>query len=319
MIKKVIKIIGAFLAIVLLVGGIVGAIFYSKLTKIEPNTSAGFYSPYYLFDPGNLDASKEVFILVMPNNTGRPDDDPWIHERKVLTRILGDQSYAKDLNVLLLVPVFPRVMSNWRVYTHALDRDVFLTSDQVLGGLDKQLVAMIDDARNKYREKGIQVSEKVLMAGFSASAMFTNRFTILHPDRVQATAIGSPGGWPVLPVQEWKGDSLFYPVGIADLDTLAGVSFKTELFNEVEQYFYLGDQDENDAVQYGDGYDDRERELVYTHFGKNMVERWEIAEQVYDSVGSKAQFKLYPNIGHDRTADMNKDIKAFFKKAMENH
>ncbi len=52
--------------------------------------------------------------------------------------------------------------------------------------------------------------------------MFVNRFTFLHPDRVRAAAIGSPGGWPIAPVEKYKDKTLRYPIGVADLKTVAG-------------------------------------------------------------------------------------------------
>ncbi|HML49272.1 MAG TPA: hypothetical protein PKE04_21240, partial [Clostridia bacterium] len=49
-----------------------------------------------------------------------------------------------------------------------------------------------------------------------------NRFALLHPDRVRAAAIGSPGGWPVAPVAQAEGNDLPYPIGIADVAQLTG-------------------------------------------------------------------------------------------------
>ena len=49
--------------------------------------------------------------------------------------------------------------------------------------IDRQLIAMIDDASAKLAAMDRPVQSRVLMAGFSASGMFTNRFGMLHPDR----------------------------------------------------------------------------------------------------------------------------------------
>ena len=112
----------------------------------------------------------------------------------------------KDLDVVILVPVFPRPEENWRIYTHALDRDVLETDIPELRRLDLQLEAMIDDATNRLSRQSWRVNPKVLMWGFSASGMFVNRFTLLHPDRVLAVVVGSPGGWPIAPVKRWLGE-----------------------------------------------------------------------------------------------------------------
>src|SRR5262249_52758998 len=68
------------------------------------------------------------------------------------------------------------------------------------------LIAMIDHARSIL---GSRICPRVLMSGFSASGSFAGRFTMLHPERVLAAAIGSPGGWPLAPSDEWT-----YPVGV---------------------------------------------------------------------------------------------------------
>ena len=76
---------------------------------------------------------------------------------------------------------------------------------------------MIDDARRQLSMHGASAHARVLLQGFSASAMFANRFAVLHPDRVLAVSIGSPGGWPIAPVAKIGVDALPYPAGIADL------------------------------------------------------------------------------------------------------
>ena len=81
---------------------------------------------------------------------------------------------------------------------------------------------MIDDARARQRQRGLRFDKRVLIFGFSASGMFTNRFVFLHPDRVKAAAFGSPGGWAIEPVSSWKGFALPYPVGVSDFKAVSG-------------------------------------------------------------------------------------------------
>lgn len=117
--------------------------------------------------------------------------------------------------------------------TQALDRATLSTGIVDLKRLDLQLIAMIDDAIERSSLKGITLERKVLMTGFSASGMFASRFTLLHPERVQAAAIGSPGGWPMAPTGEWNGVKLPYPVGVSDLKELVGKEFDIESLRSV--------------------------------------------------------------------------------------
>jgi hypothetical protein len=134
--------------------------------------------------------------------------------------------------------------------------------------------------------------------------MFANRFTALHPERVKAAAIGAPGGWPIAPVAEYKGVELNYPIGIADLFQLVGYSFDLENFKNTPLYFYLGDQDTNDALPYN--------ETLNTYINSTTpVSRWPIAEEIYNSVGCNCKFVLYPGVGHEITSQMDGDVESF--------
>ena len=134
--------------------------------------------------------------------------------------------------------------------------------------------------------------------------MFANRFTALHPERIKAAAIGAPGGWPIAPIAKYEGVELNYPIGIADLFQLVGYSFDLENFKNTPLYFYLGDQDTNDALPYN--------ETLNTYINSTTpVSRWPIAEEIYNSVGCNCEFVLYPGVGHEITNQMEGDVKTF--------
>ena len=97
-----------------------------------------------------------------------------------------------------------------------------------LARLDLQLLAMVDDARASLGAEDVQTDERFLLQGYSASGMFANRFTALHPDRVMAVASGSPGGWPIAPAAEHQGERLPYPAGVADVEA---VDHRQQLYN----------------------------------------------------------------------------------------
>ena len=183
--------------------------FSLRLTRAAPAADAAFRWPYYLFTPLGVDdnriSKKPIHLLVLPNNTGTTSDDPSDHDRAALAGKSIFQLFFGDMDVAILTPTFPRPETGWEAYTQALDRDTLATDLPGLQRIDLQLEAMIDDAAERLTRQGWTVDRKVLMFGFSASGMFVNRFTVLHPDRVLAAAVGSPGGWPIAPVSEWQG------------------------------------------------------------------------------------------------------------------
>lgn len=277
----------------------------------------GFHSDYFLYIPASLhrDADGRAMLLVQPNNSGRTSDDLAAHQRDAWMTGFERKRIADALGVALLIPAFPRTSSDWRVYTHALDRDVLTTRTPALSRLDLQLVAMIDDARARLHREGGPVDPRVLLQGFSASGMFANRFTALHPDRVRAVTVGSPGGWPIAPVAKQGVDALPYPAGIADLEALTGMPFDAAAFARVPQYFYMGDADDNDSLDFEDGWDEPAAAEVDRLFGDTPLARWKHAESLYAQAGANARFELVHGIGHDRKALQDRST-AFFRQVL---
>lgn len=286
--------------------------------RVDADTSAGFAYPYYLYVPPELkDAvpGHQIYsILVLPNNTGKVDDDFAVHEADVKRRITMGGAIASLLKVAVLMPVFPRPKTDWRIYTQALDRDSMVTAKKEYRRLDRQMLAMIDNARARMRTDGLRVDKRVLINGFSAQGMFANRFTFLHPDRVKAAVIGSPGGWPIAPVAKFAGKDLRYPIGVADLKLVAGKKLDLKRLRRVPLFVFMGDKDENDSVPFDDSYDASDRQLINPLFGSKPVDRWETSKKLYADAGLNVEFKLYPGVAHTVTPAMRNDITAFLMK-----
>ncbi len=172
---------------------------------IEPNQESGFFWPFLV---RSGDPSK---LLVAPNNTGIGTEDLAPHVEKARCQIGAISELMPDVTVL--VPIFPRwsAQKYCQHYTHSLNRATMLTAsnfDSQLVRLDLQLLSMVAYARR------LEMSEadRFMVFGFSAAGQFANRFAILHPERVTAVVAGSCGGHMV-PVEEWKGEPLRYPIG----------------------------------------------------------------------------------------------------------
>jgi dienelactone hydrolase len=293
----------------------------SGVRKVAADTAKGFDYPYYLHVPDSLrhsaDSRKLQTILVLPNNSGKANDDLGFHESDVQRRIKNNAQVADGLGVAILTPVFPRPGGDWKIYTHALDRDSMTTDKKEYARFDLQLIAMIDDAREYLAKEGVRFDKKVFMLGFSASGMFVNRFTFLHPDRVKSAAVGSPGGWAIAPVGSYSGKSLPYPIGVGDLKSVAGKNLDLKKLRKVSMFFFLGDGDENDSVVFRDGYEQEDEQLIFETFGKTPVERWDDSREIYREAGLRVEFKLYPNVKHTISKEMFDDILKFFRDSLQ--
>ena len=274
--------------------------YVARVERFSANPAAGYHADFYMYVSPAAKRATEATILVQPNNSGTNSDDPAVHRKDAWWTGFERHGIADDLGVVLLVPAFVRPAEDWRIYTHALDRDVLTTSRADLARLDLQLLAMVDSARAALARKGIKTDERILIQGYSASGMFANRFAALHPDRVKGVAAGSPGGWPIAPLAQINGVDLPYPIGVADLEKLTGARFDSAAYARVPQLIVMGSLDDNDAVDFRDGWDEEAAALTDSLFGADPLARWPAAEKVYRAAGSNARFLLVPGVGHDR-------------------
>ena len=307
-----------FLLIVVLLPAIYLGPYYMQVQHFAPQPEKGFHADFFLYiSPKAKEQAakgKPVVLLIQPNNSGN-SDDPEFHKDDAWWMGFGRHGLADELGVALMVPAFVRPSTDWKVYTHALDRDVFTTENHNYYRPDLQLLAMVEEARLTLKKEGFETRDQFLVQGYSASGMFANRFAVLHPEHVLAVAVGSPGGWPIAPVEEYEGQRLVYPAGIADLDSIAGKAFDPESYRNIPQLIVMGDLDDNDSLDFSDGWDEAHADLVERLFGEKPLDRWEDSKKLYQLAGANVDFQLVGGVGHDRRALQHLST-AFFEKVL---
>lgn len=291
-----------------------------SLLVVKKNPVKGFYHDYILFIPKGTPQNKKIFLLVEPNNTGKISDSIDLHKKHAIALAsvssVGN-NVSTELKIPLLVPVFPRPASQPLMYTHALDRDVMEERSPGLKRLDLQLLKMTDDARIVLTSMNIQVDPKFFMNGFSASGSFTNRFSLIHPGKIKALAIGGFNGELMLPQNEMNGIKLNYPIGTNDFPGLLGKPFDIDTYRSVPQFIYMGKLDDNDAVQFDDAYNEEERKLINENIGRYVQERYLQCQRIYQANNISPVFKTYESIGHWTTGAVNLEVIKFFHKQMQ--
>lgn len=283
------------------------------LRFVDADPGAGFEYPYYLHAPDDPGGGDPVPILVEPPNMPGPTDDFEAHVEEAERRAEGGfgRRVADELAVPFLHPVFPRPLGDpvdWTHYTHQLDAETLRIGDSPLERIDRQLLRMVEDARVRLSREGVGVRDEFLVNGFSASGAFANRFAALHPEAVLSVSAGGFNGMAILPVEEaevpvgWIDErTLNYPVGVADLAELTGEPFDLDAFRGVDQFLYLGEDDDNDALLYPDAWTGPEiRASAVLVYGEDVhEERFPHCEAVYDEVDAPAVFRTYANAGHE--------------------
>ena len=291
-----------------------------SLLIIKKNPEKGFHNDYILFIPKGTPLNQKTYLLVEPNNTGKISDSMDIHKQYAIdlasVSSVGN-NIATELKIPLLVPIFPRPESQPLMYTHALDRDVMLEKSPQLKRLDLQLLEMITDAKRILMAMNILVAPKFFMNGFSASATFTNRFSFIHSEKIKAIAIGGFNGELIFPQTEKNGIKLNYPIGINDFQKLFSKKFNIDVYQSIPQFIYMGKLDDNDAVQFDDAYDDKERKIINDNIGRTVQERYVECQKIYQENKITPIFKTYETVGHWTTSDVNLEVIKFFMSQMQ--
>jgi len=259
---------------------------------MEPRPEKGFHWPYYLFIPARQ-APNSRLIVLGPNNLISSDLSKlerelrsWFHIRPSTTGPAGN------------------------LYTHALSREALVTEIPNLQRIDLQTLAMVSDAVERMDNTANELADdKFSLIGYSAGADFAQRLTILHPERVIATAVGGIGGMPTLPIGRVEGRELTYPVGIGDIEQLTGQSFLTEEFRQTPLLLIQGSKDDNDSVGSLDSYTPAQSELIDSTFGPKPIDRIEAVSNVFDQFKmDRFEFRVHTGDGHRITPRFRSEV-----------
>ena len=273
------------------------------LEEFPANPAKGFHWPFLVYTPKKL--SKNPYVLILPNNTGKSDDDIEVHYDAALRKTLRIGFEIEKQGWIILRPIFPRPRTNSPGYTHALDRGAIINGKGKMKRLDNQLLQMFHHLQEIRSKKPYNIQNKFLMIGFSASGSFVNRFLLTHPEKVQAAAIGAPGGWMTVPTEKTSNIKLNYPLGIADFEEVFGKPFAIKAFQQPAQLFFMGDQDNNE-----DSYQESERRVLY-QFGTTRMDRWPLNIYLIKSSNCNCSFTLFPGVDHRFDKEMRLKIYKF--------
>ena len=323
--KKILEIV----VISLLLSGNV----YSKTIVVKANPEKGFHFPYLLkTSKKTVDAN---YMVVESNNTGSGNSIKGMTSKakKSLNWVLG-ASISKKLKYPMLMPVFPfgtsALMQN-KYYFPQLDSDVLKIDKDKYRRIDLQLIAMIDDAREKLlKENNQNINEKVIMVGFSSSSLFSARFTFLHPDRVSVAIGGGIGGLLPVPADKINGIEAIYPIGTYDFENITGTKFNLEEYKKTPQFYYQGTKDKSNPFRRGaEDLTDEEYKIVKKlfvdglPFGDKPVSlkvstvMWNNSQKYINQIVDNVRFESPKGLGHEITPKMiNKSVK-FIKENLK--
>ncbi len=277
-----------------------------------------FHFGYVLFLPENIKES--TTLIVEGSNVEGSTDNIEEANAKILKTGLYPETpiydIANELGLPVLYPLFPRIYNGKEtIYNHMLATNSLINNTPKIKELglervDLQLLSMFEDVRKRLKNSGFYIDQKFIIDGFSASAKFANRFTLLHPEYIKMCIAGGVSGILTLPIKELNNQRLLWPVGLGNIEKLTGVEFndnKIEQFKDIPQIYYMGGQDHNNPFVFNENYEPRysgkinqqELEQIYQIFGNSMSERWVKSQELYKELGVNSSFYTYDGIGHD--------------------
>lgn len=280
-----------------------------KLVRVP--VSKGFNYEYILFIPDSI--KNNTTLILEGSNTGKGTSNTKEEANKIMLEDGLDPTLpiyliANDLGLPILYPLFPRIYNGEEgIYNHMLSSNSLNSNTKHLKELglervDLQLIEMFKDAKERLKEDNIEIDDKVIIDGFSASSKFANRFTILHPELIKLCIGGGLSGVLTLPLKELGNEKLLYPVGLGNFNT------NLDEFRKVRQFYYMGDEDtkndpfvfdENNEAKYNGIIKTDELIQMYKIFGKHPIEeRWLKVQELYNLLGINAEFKTYEGYGH---------------------
>ncbi len=284
---------------------------------LHPADAAIRYA-WFTYIPPRLRPGQRVTIWVtgLHGNLFTDDYAAVIEESRGMA--LSRAARAEEHGLAMLVPVIPRPRTN-AVYAVAFAPEVFRDSpDSPVFRPDLKLDAMIDAFTAELRRRGYEVRPRVLLEGFSAGAMFAQRYALLHPERVLALAAGQCGGALTLPFERLPGGDtsrLDWPVGIADYAALVGRQFNDGAYCRVAQFVFIGSEDtaRSTLVRVGELWRTQEQvNLLLRVFGRTDPERLEAQARLLRTASYDVTFRRYPGLGHGMTPQVWADVMAFY-------
>jgi len=280
----------------------------------HPPTDDNPYT-FYSYFPRSAVRNEEIWLAVWPHGGAFYSTDYSVHKRQARFQLSRLIEYSEQYRLVIVVAAMPNTED---LYVHALHRGTFTTTEEMLRRPDLKL---IDAVWNQYipliQTAGLTVSERVLMLGFSNAGMFSHKFTMLHPERVQAVWLGGEAPAP-LPAAELYGYPLDYPLGTRNLEALTGKPFDFETYKTIPHFICVGENDvklENDTTAGIGIFTEEQLLFIRSHFGRTNPERIEFFYEYLVSVGVPAEFRLYRGIGHELPTYMLHDAFSFLKRS----
>ncbi len=248
---------------------------------------------YYLYVPTHFsfETAKDFVLCIPIHGSGR-----------------GAQTYREELkefgqknNAIVLAPLFPAGI----VRPGEVSNYKFIEFEGIR--YDLLLLGMIEEISKRY----LVPADNLLLFGFSGGAHFVHRFFYLHPERLRAVAIGSPGAVTLI------DDETPWWCGTKDLEARFGRAIDAEALRKVAVQMIVGGSDTEtweitfkpESPNWMEGANDA---------GVTRIDRLRTLQKNYEANGIEVDFRILDGVGHDGRAILKPAIE-FFTRIRQQH
>jgi predicted esterase len=274
----------------------------------EPSTLTK-YSYFHYIPASALQRNPVRIVLSGHGNPGvsysELEKDVQLHIQYSLRPFADEYGYAI---LVMVIPGKAQYFHRSNIFEVESDLDPFYIRP------DLEYAKVIDEFLGFLRSEGYTPQEKVFMTGFSNGGLQTNRFSILHPEKVMAVAIGSAGLY-TYPMNSYEGLIMDYPIGVADVSQLDHSTYSLEAFKAIPHYLFVGENDtnnHNDPIG-GDIGNSDDMAFYLANFGINQKERVPRYSQYLQSIGMQSTYDIFEGYGHEYASEMLLSTFTFFE------
>ena len=200
---------------------------------IPPNAERGINIPSIIIVPQNDTISNQIVLEV--NNC----DTSNLSEMLINGATIGEHliDITRENYAPMVIPLLPAMHENG-IYFQQLSKECFeLPDTDIYYRIDEQVIRIINEAKTILEGKfGIKSSDKIFLNGYSSSAVFAQRFSLIHPEIIETACIGGAIGSIPVPSR-----SIGYPIGIEDFEKLFGKKFNMDAYSKIKFRYYVGE------------------------------------------------------------------------------
>ncbi len=182
--------------------------------------------------------------------------------------------------IACLMPILPRTRIDGSNFdTQMLTRPTILFDEscpEFYRRPDIEILKMLNQSKLRMLKTGHKIANKIIVGGISAGGGLANRFSLLYPDIVKASAVLLAGD--SYPESEINGVRVGYPFGTADIEQIQGQRFSFVEFKRIKHFIFVGGKDNdprNNSFSHDLNYDEDVITRLKPVLGANKVEMYE--------------------------------------------